>query len=86
MNKKPENPSAFPYIETVYAVENGNPRNSFKVGETQRLGMTLRDFFAAAALQGMMGRDDYHPGLATPAQRATVAYIEADAMLEARNA
>lgn len=47
-------------------------------------GMTLRDYFAAKAMQGMMTRDGFDPGQATPEQRATLAYIEADAMLKAR--
>ena len=47
-------------------------------------GMTLRDYFAARALQGMHSRDTFDPGQATPQQRAKSAYIDADAMLEAR--
>ena len=41
-------------------------------------GMTLRDYFAA--------RDSHDAGLATPQQRAKLAYIDADAMLKAREA
>jgi hypothetical protein len=47
-------------------------------------GMSLRDYFAAAALTGMHARDAHDPGLATPQQRAQLAYIDANAMLEAR--
>jgi len=47
-------------------------------------GMTLRDYFAAQVLAGMASRDAYDPGQATPADRAMLAYIDADAMLEAR--
>ena len=47
-------------------------------------GMTLRDYFAAQVLQGMHARDRYDPELATPQQRALLAYIDADAMLKAR--
>jgi hypothetical protein len=47
-------------------------------------GMTLRDYFAAKAMQGMNSRDQYDPGQATPQQRAKLAYIDADAMMEAR--
>lgn len=46
--------------------------------------MTLRDFFAGAALQGMHARDNYDPGLSSPEQRANIAYLDADAMLERR--
>ena len=49
-----------------------------------QLGMTLRDYFAAKALQGFAARDVFDPGLATPEQRAKLAYIDADAMLKAR--
>lgn len=47
-------------------------------------GMTLRDYFAAKAMQGFAARDVFNNGLATPYQRARLAYIEADAMLKAR--
>jgi hypothetical protein len=47
-------------------------------------GMTLRDAFALAALAGMHARDDYDEGLATPEQRAHIAYVDADAMLKER--
>ena len=47
-------------------------------------GMTLRDYFAAKAMQGMNARDLYDGGQARPEQRAKLAYIEADAMMEAR--
>lgn len=48
-------------------------------------GMTLRDYFAAAAMNGIMQRDHFDPGQASPTQRAALAYIEADAMIAARN-
>lgn len=47
-------------------------------------GMTLRDYFAAKAMQGFAARDVFDHGLATPEQRAKLAYIDADAMLKAR--
>jgi hypothetical protein len=46
--------------------------------------LRLRDWFAGQALTGMHARDEYDEGLATPQQRAKLAYIDADAMLEAR--
>jgi hypothetical protein len=49
-------------------------------------GMSLRDYFAAKAMQGMMARDSFDPGQSTPEQRCALAYIEADAMLKARAA
>ena len=64
------NPPAFP--KTPF-IEFGTPQN----------GMTLRDYFAAKAMQGLisiddldMHKDDY----------ARVAYQQADAMLKAREA
>ena len=47
--------------------------------------LTLRDRFAMAALQGMNARDMFYAGLATPEQRARLAFIEADAMLAERS-
>lgn len=52
--------------------------------QVHRWGMTLRDYFAAKAMQGFAARDVFDPGLATPEQRAKLAYIDADAMLKAR--
>ena len=53
-------------------------------------GMTLRDYFAAKALQGWLASypaDAVHPVAAgNTAQVAQMAYIMADAMLEARGA
>ena len=49
-------------------------------------GMTLRDYFAARAMQGMNARDSHDSGQARPEQRAKLAYIEADAMMKAREA
>lgn len=53
-------------------------------------GMSLRDYFAAKALQGWLAgysADEVHPVVAgSTARVAQMAYIMADAMLEARNA
>lgn len=53
-------------------------------------GMALRDYFAAKALQGWLASypaDAVHPVAAgNTAQVAQMAYIMADAMLEARDA
>jgi hypothetical protein len=46
--------------------------------------MTLRDYFAAAALNGMHARDTFDHGQATTEQRARLCYIDADAMLAER--
>jgi hypothetical protein len=52
------------------------------IGEGFSLGLTKREYFAGMALQGMMSRDSYDKGQATPEQRAKLALIEADALLE----
>lgn len=52
--------------------------------ESSKVGMTLRDWFAGQALAGMHARDTFDIGMATPEQRAALAYIDADAMLAER--
>lgn len=44
-------------------------------------GMTLRQWYAGMAMQGMMARDSYDSGQATPEKRSKLAFIEADAMI-----
>jgi hypothetical protein len=46
----------------------------------QRLGMTLRDYFAAKAMQGLVAADSVESN----AGLAKISYMVADAMLEAR--
>ena len=45
-------------------------------------GMTLRDWFAGQALAGMMASEAWPRG--RPEDVAGIAYVQADAMLEAR--
>jgi hypothetical protein len=53
-------------------------------GKKNPEGMTLRDYFAAKAMQSMNGRQDY---LDAPASAIALdAYALADAMLKARQA
>lgn len=47
-------------------------------------GMSLRDYFAAKAMQGMFAADT-DSSVIPPAKKAQYAYEAADAMLEARN-
>ena len=65
---KPTNPPAFPY-----SVDNG---------ETIKyvIGMTLRDYFAAKAMQALIDNDGLFSEIPTQA------YALADAMLKAREA
>lgn len=71
MNDKPENPSAFPGNKWT-------PDNQ-DVSE----GMTLRDYFAAAAIQGLLSNPNAELTAAVPC--ANFAFCVADAMLKARN-
>ena len=65
------NPPAFP--KTPF-IELGTPQN----------GMTLRDYFAAKAMQGIMASGIYPTGIMF--DTAKEAYEMADAMLKAREA
>lgn len=53
-------------------------------------GISIRDFFAAAALQGLLGNSEFHVETDVeseiPNAIATYAYQAADAMLKAREA
>ena len=49
------------------------------MGEVVQEGMTLRDYFAAKAMQGLIAN-----GAVSPVDAAKAAYIVADAMLKAR--
>jgi len=69
---------AFPRAMTL-----GDPAGGY-VEDSGDPGMSLRDYFAAKALQGMHARDSYDKGLASPEQRARICYIDADAMLKER--
>lgn len=67
-----KNPVAFP------------PNAGWRDDKPEDRGMTLRDYFAGQAIMGMQARDMYDSGQDTPEKRASLAYIEADAMLKAR--
>jgi hypothetical protein len=49
--------------------------------------MTLRDYFAAKALHGLLANSEYwnHVGGTDAAETAALAYIHANAMMNARN-
>lgn len=58
------------------------PKPFIECGDSQR-GMDLRDYFAAAALQGMIS--SFNPKeLVTPSDVCKNAYHYADAMMKAR--
>jgi len=70
------NPPAFPFPAYTY------PNGEFNQGED---GMTLRDYFAAKAMQGYCSDPDWRQDM-TPTDTAFAAYTQADAMLKARKA
>ncbi len=59
-------------------------REEARLAEEAKARTELRDRFAAAALSGMHAKNNYHPGISTPQERARLAYIDADAMMEER--
>lgn len=65
---KPSNPKAFPL--------------EYADGDFQA-GMTLRDYFAAKAMQSVMVGDGYRV-YSTPEDLAQLSYLMADAMLKQR--
>lgn len=73
----------------VYAFPRPLPRGTYVPDEALRIlrdsaGMTLRDYFAAAAMQGAMSLPGGMSGV-TPADAAFFAYSMADAMLAERS-
>lgn len=81
-DKKPENPLAFPVPENVSINYNENGQS---VGANT--GMTLRDYFAAKALQGLLASNPvFNTEFVNHAQSgAKMAYNWADAMLAERS-
>lgn len=70
--------SAFPEIKTEYNESiHEYTNNTYSTG-----GMSLRDYFAAKAMQGICADPTVAPP--TPDIVATIAYQVADAMLKAR--
>ena len=57
------------------------PANHFDLGDTEH-GMTLRDYFAAKAMQALIGHGADSKQYPIDAEQA---YVIADAMLEARS-
>ncbi len=67
---------AFPRLESL-----SNQTPAYAVAKSTE-GMTLRDYFAAKAMQGLCANDGYNQH--SPATLANEAYGMADAMLAAR--
>lgn len=80
MSDLSENPPAYPFNEL-----DQTSGNIF----AQHKGMTLRDYFAAAALKGILSnlicmKNDQGDLIKTANEAAALAYKQADAMLKAR--
>ena len=73
--------AAFPLFRPAASVQTSD--GGYGWGEITEQGMTLRDYFAAAALQGLLSALA-HPKL-LPDQLCRDAFIVADAMLQARD-
>jgi hypothetical protein len=74
------NPPAFPHVADILQFDG----NSATVKTLTQNGMTLRDYFAAKAMQGQLSRPS--GGYLPEEDIAKVAYMQADAMLKAREA
>ena len=74
MSDKPNNPPAFPH--------HMNTATGFDVAS--HAGMTLRDYFAARALTGMLADPNVKLQNGATEKVADLAYEVADAMLKAR--
>ena len=70
------NPPAFPHVADILQVQG----NSAFVKTLTQNGMTLRDYFAAKAMQALIDNDGLFSEIPTQA------YALADAMLKAREA
>lgn len=75
-NKKPETPYAFPFIEKETIDDT--------IWEGVRPGMTLRDYFAAKALQGWMANPQFINNGEECRYAVYTAYKIADEMLKER--
>jgi hypothetical protein len=73
----PKNPNAFPLAS--YAIERGNMRE-----EDHPSGMSLRDYFAAKAMQGICSTFSGQEDIIYTHRIAKDSYDIADAMLKAR--
>jgi hypothetical protein len=79
MSDKNTGGPAFPRAPFTYI----DGSNGLDWAVREQSGMTLRDYFAAKAMQGMYTSETFPTGLI--ADTATEAYQMADAMLKARN-
>lgn len=74
---KPENPSAFPHQHRA--------SDSKIIEQYSDYGLTMRDYFAAAALQGILAKEGAGTGVEWVKCTALEAYQYADHMLAERS-
>ena len=74
---KPNNPPAFP----THDITSTMTENGYRTTPISHGGMTLRDYFAAAALQALLSIECYDD---CTTDYAEAAYAQADAMLAER--
>lgn len=79
-----ENPSAFP-CPGEPPVSTGDPRDGMGYGTPAEPGMTLRDYFAAAALTGLLAGQYRESGFHNLTELPEEAFKIADAMLSERS-
>lgn len=60
------------------------PKSAFPSDSRRDRGMSLRDYFAAKAMQGLLAADAHGAMASASPQTASWAYDQADAMLAAR--
>lgn len=79
------NPPAYPKVTEYYPAPPHRP-NHLEVREFSQAGMTLRDFFAAQCITGMLAPRADEPAMERGSAQETAerAYHLADAMLSAR--
>lgn len=81
-NTKTGGPSSWPESAFPSTFKSLDP----DTGQTHRWGMTLRDYFAAKAMQGLLAQSQGTALGSTVETAADYAYAMADAMLAARSA
>jgi hypothetical protein len=83
MDNKNNGGSAFP-IQSLKQSGEQTVDNDFNYTEVGQKGMSLRDYFAAKAMQGLLSSPLLANIQATSEDLARVAYDHSDAMLKAR--
>jgi hypothetical protein len=78
------NPPAFPGKQKALLIKSEHS-DIAKEYEIDQNGMTLRDYFAAKAMQGLLSDPDWRQDMDFE-ETAHAAYKQADAMLKAREA